>query len=421
MIDNNLYKSDSILKKRIRKFKSIKRAYYSLIILIIAYIFSLLASFFVNSTALIVRYTNNTYDIGEEYVDLNNNKIWDEGEDHIDRHQYYYPLFKKIFTNVDYEAKFFGQEYVKGKKRFGKPHYRLLKKKLQKSSNGDFIIMPIYPYDPFEEVLSERDEKFTDINNNGIWDNNEPLIDDNNNGVHDQYRPATTPDNYHIMGTDNQGRDVLSRVIYGFKISITFALTVWALSYLLGIIIGATFGFFGGKLDLYGLRFVEMYASIPFLFTLMMLASFIRPTIFVLSAMLVILSGWVGISYYIRGEFLREKSKDYVSAAIAMGQTNWNVMFKHILPNALTPIITNAPFAIMGYIGTLVSLDYLGFGLQPPTPSWGELINQAAGNLQNWHLVVFPLIIMAITLFLITLIGEGIRAAFDPKVHSRLR
>jgi microcin C transport system permease protein len=96
-------------------------------------------------------------------------------------------------------------------------------------------------------------------------------------------------------------------------------------------------------------------------------------------------------------------------------------MFKHILPNALTPIITNAPFAIIGYIGTLVSLDYLGFGLQPPTPSWGELINQAAGNLQNWHLVVFPLVIMGITLFIITLIGDGVRAAFDPKVHSRLR
>ena len=421
MDNNNLYKSDSILKKRIRKFKTIKRAYYSLIILVIAYIFSLSSSFFVSSTALVIKYMNNSYDRGEEYVDLNNNKMWDEGESHIDKYQYYYPLFKKIFTNVDYEANFFGQEYVKGKKRFGKPHYRLLKNKFQKASNGDFIIMPLYPYDPFEEVLSELDEEFTDTNNNGFWDDGEPLIDDNSNGTRDEYRPPTIPDSHHIMGTDNQGRDVLSRIIYGFKISITFALIVWSLSYLLGIIIGATFGFFGGKLDLYGLRLVEMYASIPFLFTLMMLSSFIRPTIFVLSAMLVILSGWIGISYFIRGEFLREKSKDYVAAAIAMGQTNWNVMFKHILPNALTPIITNAPFAIMGYIGTLVSLDYLGFGLQPPTPSWGELINQAAGNLQNWHLVVFPLLIMAITLFIITLIGDGIRAAFDPKVHSRLR
>ena len=223
------------------------------------------------------------------------------------------------------------------------------------------------------------------------------------------------------MGTDNQGRDVLARVIYGFKISITFSLIVVLLSYIIGITIGASLGYFGGKIDLYGLRFIEIYSSIPFLFMIMMISSIIRPSIFILASMMVILSGWVGICWYIRGEFYREKSKDYVSAAIAMGQNHWNVMFKHILPNSLTPIITNAPFAIIGYIGFLVSLDFLGFGLQPPTPSWGELINQASGNLLNWHLVVFPLVIMATTLFIITLIGEGFRAAFDPKVHSRLR
>jgi len=412
--------SDSIFKKRIKKFKSIKRAYYSMIILLICYVFSLAANLFVNSTALCVGYSNNTYDFGEEYVDLNNNKQWDEGESHKDKRRYYYPLLKKIFQNSEYEAKFFGQEYIKGKKKYGKPHYRLLKQKFENNNNGDFVIMPLYPYDPYEEVLSELDEEFTDQNDNGLWDLGEPFLDNNNNGVQDQYRPPTIPDQYHIMGTDNQGRDVLSRIIYGFKISITFSLTVVSLSYIIGVMVGASLGYFGGKLDLYGLRLIEIYASIPFLFIVMMLASFMRPSIFILAALLTIFS-WVGICYYVRGEFYREKSKDYVSAAIAMGQSHWNVMFKHILPNSLTPIITYAPFAIMGNITYLVALDYLGFGLQPPTPSWGELINQAAGNLQNWHLVVFPLIILAITLFLITLISEGFRAAFDPKVHSRLR
>ena len=415
------YISDSILQKRIRKFKTIKRAYYSLLILIFAYVFSLMADFFVNSTAIIVCYSNNIYDQGEEFVDINNNKIWDEGENHIDEERYYYPLFRKIFKNSEYEAQFFGQNYIKGKKRYGKPNYRLLKKEFDNNRDGNFVIMPMYPYDPFEEVLSELDEEYTDTNDNGVWDVGEPLSDTNNNGKQDQYRPPTVPDSYHVMGTDNQGRDVLSRIIYGFRISVTFALIVVLLSYIIGIIVGASLGYFGGKLDLYGLRFIEIYASIPFLFVLMMLASFMRPTIIMLAIMLVILSGWVGICYYIRGEFYREKSKDYVSAAIAMGQSHWNVMFKHILPNALTPVITYAPFAIMGNITYLVALDYLGFGLQPPTPSWGELITQAAGNLQNWHLVVFPLIILAITLFLITLISEGFRAAFDPKVHSRLR
>ena len=127
------------------------------------------------------------------------------------------------------------------------------------------------------------------------------------------------------------------------------------------------------------------------------------------------------ITYYIRGEFYREKAKDYVSAAISLGATNKQVMFKHILPNALTPIITFAPFAIISYIFSLVALDFLGFGLQPPTPSWGELLNQGRLNLQYWHLIIVPLSAIGITLFLITFIGEAIREAFDPKVHSRLR
>ena len=223
------------------------------------------------------------------------------------------------------------------------------------------------------------------------------------------------------MGTDNQGRDVLARLIYGFRISITFALIVTVLSYTIGIFMGGILGFYGGKIDLFGLGIIEIYSSIPFLFVLMILGNFIKPNIYILASMMVILSGWVGICWYIRGEFYREKAKDYVSAAISMGQSNIKVMFKHILPNALTPVITFAPFAIIGYISGLVSLDYLGFGLQPPAPSWGELFSQGAANLQYWHLVIFPMVAMGGTLFLITFIGEGVREAFDPKVHSRLR
>ena len=154
---------------------------------------------------------------------------------------------------------------------------------------------------------------------------------------------------------------------------------------------------------------------------LMILATFIKPNVYILASMYVFLTGWIGITWYVRGEFLREKSKDYVSAAVSMGQSHWNVMFRHILPNSLTPVITFAPFAIIGYISALVSLDYLGFGLQPPTPSWGELMAQGRTNLQYWHLIVSPLFSIGATLFLITFIGEAIREAFDPKVHSRLR
>jgi len=180
-------------------------------------------------------------------------------------------------------------------------------------------------------------------------------------------------------------------------------------------------GYFGGKVDLFGVRIIEIFMAIPFLFLMMIIASLMRPNVVVLALILVFLTGWIGISFFIRGEFYREKAKDYVSAAISMGQSNIKIMFKHILPNALTPIITYAPFAIIGYIGTLVILDFLGFGLQPPTPSWGELISQARENLSAWHLIVTPLSAMAITLFLITFIGEAVREAFDPKTYSRLR
>ena len=389
--------SESILQKRIKRFKSIKRGYYSLIILVSLYILSLFSPLLINNKALIVKYEN----------------------------KYYFPLFNDLFGSIinqdNIEAKDLGQFYVKGKKKFGQPHYRLLKKQYEKGNNGNWVILPLYPYGPYEEVLSELDEDYEDLNENGIWDESEPFIDDNDNGIRDEFRPATFPDKYYILGTDNQGRNVLSRLVYGFRISLTFAIVVWFLSYLIGIIIGGTLGYFGGKIDLIGLRFIEILGLFPFMFMLMILATFIKPNIFILATMYVFLTGWIGITWYIRGEFLREKSKDYVSAAVSMGQTGWKIMFKHILPNALTPIVTFAPFAIIGYISTLVALDYLGFGLQPPTPSWGEMMNQGRINLQHWHLIVAPLASMGVTLFLITFIGEAVREAFDPKVYSRLK
>ena len=391
MTNKNL--SESILQKRINRFKSIKRGYYSLIILISLYVLSICAPIIFNSKAIMVKYNDD----------------------------YYFPLFNSIFNNKNIEAKDLGQFEIKGKKKYGQPHYRLLKKQYQKENNGNWVIMPLYPYDPYEEVISEKDEEFTDMNGNGVWDPSEDFIDENGNGIADKYKYTNFPNSQHLLGTDNQGRDVLSRLIYGFNISITFAIVCCFLSYIIGIIIGGTLGYFGGKVDLFGLRIIEIYGSIPFLFMLMILATFIKPNVYILASMYVFLTGWIGITWYVRGEFLREKSKDYVSAAVSMGQSHWNVMFRHILPNSLTPVITFAPFAIIGYISALVSLDYLGFGLQPPTPSWGELMAQGRNNLQYWHLIISPLFSIGATLFLITFIGEAIREAFDPKVHSRLR
>jgi len=422
---NSTIKSDSILKKRIRRFKSIKRGYYSLIILVSIYIISLIAPIVISKEALIIRYANGIYDNSEKFIDENGNEFYDESELFTDSYNYYFPAFSKMFESIIgptyYEASFFGQDSIQNKKRYGTPHYRLLKKKFKLENMGNYVIMPFYPFGPFEEVLSERDEVFDDKNDNGKWDKGETYIDDNKNEKYDSYHPATFPDSINILGTDNQGRDVFARLIYGLKVSLTFALVVTFFSYTFGIIIGGTLGYFGGKVDLFGLRLIEIFSAMPFLFLMMILGQIFKPTIMMLAFMYMFISGWIGISWYVRGEFYREKAKDYVSAAVSMGQSTWKIIIKHILPNALTPIITFAPFAVIGYISALVSLDFLGFGLQPPTPSWGELLLQGKSNLQYWHLIAIPLSAIGITLFLITFIGEAIREAFDPKVYSRLR
>ena len=232
--------------------------------------------------------------------------------------------------------------------------------------------------------------------------------------------PPHTPSSEHWFGTDNRARDVFARLIYGFNISISFALVVTFFAYLIGITIGATLGFFGGKFDIFGQRFIEIFASIPFLYTMIIISSVMQPSFWLLVGILSCF-GWVGMTYYMRGEFYREKAKDYVSAAVSMGANNRRIMFKHILPNALTPIISFAPFAIIGYISSLVSLDFLGFGLAPPTPSWGEIVGQGISDIRYWWLIVSPMSATFITLLLITFIGEGVREAFDPKVYSRLR
>jgi microcin C transport system permease protein len=222
------------------------------------------------------------------------------------------------------------------------------------------------------------------------------------------------------MGTDDRARDVFSRLVYGFNISISFALVVIAFAYTVGIAIGAMLGFFGGLFDITVQRLIEIWSTLPFLYVMIILSSIVQPN-FILLTLILTAFGWMGITYYIRGEFYREKARDYVSAAVAMGAKNRKIIFKHILPNSLTPVISFAPFVIVADISALVALDFLGFGLPPPTPSWGQLISQGMSNIEYWWLVACPLAAIFFTLLSIVFIGEAIREAFDPKVYSRLR
>ena len=423
--------SESILQKRIKRFKSIKRGYYSLIGLVLFYVLSLISPLWINDKPLMVQYKNGKYDLGEVFIDENENEIWDTNEQFEDKYEAFYPAFWELIdwipgvTPPIYEAEYFNQNTGNFEADF-----KLLAKTCEDENNGNYVILPIYPYHPHEDLKDELDEEYIDQNQNGKYDLGEPFTDENThffggkNGVWDKNNPptpATGFDGRHIFGTDTTGRDVFARIVDGFKVSITFAIICTFLSYSLGIMIGATLGYFGKWIDLFGVRIMEIFSSLPFLFIIMILSGFMQPNIYILAAILVFLSGWIGISYFVRGEFYREKAKDYVSAAVSMGASNRRVMFKHILPNALTPIITFGPFAIIGYIGTLNMLDLLGYGLQPPAASWGEILKQALENLDNWWLLLFPVIAMTITLFMITFIGEAIREAFDPKVYSRLR
>ena len=225
-----------------------------------------------------------------------------------------------------------------------------------------------------------------------------------------------------VLGTDFEGKDVLAQLLYGFRISFLFALAVAAAGYLIGVVAGAVMGFYGGWTDIILQRLVEIWSSIPFLYTMMIIAFIVQPGFWLLVFMLVALQAWLGITYPVRGEYYREKARDYVQAARALGLGDGPIMIRHILPNALVPIITYLPFAIVGHMSALVSLDFLGFGLPPGTPSWGALLRQGAENVVNHtQLVIIPVLAFAGTLFAVVLIGEAVREAFDPKRYARLR
>ncbi len=341
----------SVLQKRLKKFKSIKRGYYSFLIIFVLYLLSFFFPLIINYKALVVKYEGKLY----------------------------FPIFQY------YPGEAFGQDII------GEADYRSLKKEFSKEKTGNWVIMPLYPYGPYESLMGK---------------------------IKGEPPNAPTSDNW--FGTDASGRDVFARMAYGFNISLSFAIILTFFNYTIGVTIGALLGFYGGVFDIVAQRFIEIWSALPFLYTVIIITSIIRPS-FLLLVIILSLFGWVGMTYYMRGEFYREKAKDYVSAAVSMGASDREIMFKHILPNSLTPIISFFPFSVVGGIGSLVSLDFLGFGLAPPTPSWGEMFNTGLENIFNWWLVAAPLSAMFLTLLMVVFVGEAIREAFDPKVFSRLR
>ncbi len=296
-------------------------------------------------------------------------ELWVNNRPHIMKYhgEIYVPLLK------DYHPSVFGfeDEFV--------TDYRKLQ--LQE---GDWWIWPIIQWDPFES----------------------------NTALSDYPAP---PSKQNWVGTDDRGRDVLTRLIYGLRYTLAYALAVWFISYLTGCLAGALMGYAGGKVDLVGSRIVEVFESMPAFFVIITAVALFSPTLPLL-IVINVLFGWTAISGYMRGQFLSLRKREYVEAARAIGSSHWRIISKHIFPNALTPIVTFAPFTIAANVISLAYLDYLGLGLIPPTPSWGELLAQAQKyfTIAEW-LVWAPSGALLITLTMLINIGLAIRDAFDSK------
>jgi microcin C transport system permease protein len=331
--------SNELTLKRIRRFKSIKRAVWSLYLVLFLVFISVTAEFWASDKPLIMKYNGGVY---------------------VPVVRTYYPTD-------------FGQDgFV--------TNYRALDLK----SGGNWAVWPLVTWNPYES--------------------NEKLA---------TYPAPPSAENW--FGTDDRGRDVLSRLIYGFRYSMGFAVAVWFFTFLLGTLAGAIMGYWGGRVDLFGQRVVEVFGSLPYILMLLTLIAFLGASMWLLIIFSVLI-GWMQISTYMRAEFLRLRKRDFVEAARAQGVGTFRILFRHVLPNGLSPLITFSPTEIAAYIYTLAVLDYLGMGLPPPTPSWGELLQQAQNYFTiAWWLAAFPSAAIIISLTALTFIGEGVREAYDPR------
>ncbi len=232
---------------------------------------------------------------------------------------------------------------------------------------------------------------------------------------YDLKQPAPSPpDADNLLGTDDQARDVVARLIYGYRISLLFGLLLTFFSATIGMAAGAVQGYFGGWIDLLFQRFIEIWQGLPMLYLLIILASFVEPSFWWLLGLL-LLFRWMGLVGVVRAEFLRARNFDFVKAAHALGQSDARIMWRHVLPNAMVSVLTFLPFVLTGSVAVLTSLDFLGFGLPPGSPSLGELLGQGKRNLQAPWLGFSAFFTLALMLSLLVFIGEAVRDAFDPR------
>ena len=342
--------------KQWRRFRSIKRGYYSLLVIAVLLVASVFAELLVNSRAIVVRYAG----------------------------EYYFPTYAGFIAGTE-----FGLDYAY------ETNYRELRARFDEQARlasgagadapDNWVLMPPVPYNPFETDF--REDAFP------------------------PYPPSAG--NQHYLGTDIAGRDILARLVYGFRLAMAFAVILLLCNYLVGIAVGCAMGYFGGAFDLVSQRLIEIWSNVPFLYVIMIVASVVVPSFWTLIIIMVIF-GWMGMTWYMRTSTYKEKAREYVIAARALGASNIRIVFRHILPNTISVIVT-LPFSVATGVTALTALDYLGFGLPPPTPSWGELLAQGTANLQAPWIVTSVVVAMTLVLLMVAYIGEAIREAFDPK------
>ncbi|MBP0615991.1 ABC transporter permease [Jiella mangrovi] len=359
-------KISPINQRRWQNFKANKRGYWSLWIFGILFVITLFAEFVANDRPILVEY---------------------KGE-------FYYPIF------VDYPEEVFGGFLPT-------TDYRDPVNQEEINAHGWMIWPPIrYSYD------TKNLEPPTPAPSPPFWTlTKEERCQGYPQGVDD---PGCTIGNMNWLGTDDQVRDVLARVIYGFRISVLFGLILTIGSALIGVSAGAIQGYFGGWVDLFFQRFIEIWSSIPVLYLLLIIAAILPPGFWVLLGIMMLFS-WVAFVGVVRAEFLRARNFEYVNAARALGVGDWTIMRRHLLPNAMVATLTFLPFILSGSITTLTALDFLGLGLPPGSPSLGELLAQGKNNLQAPWLGFSGFLVLALMLSLLVFIGEAVRDAFDPR------
>jgi microcin C transport system permease protein len=273
---------------------------------------------------------------------------------------------------------------------------------------GDFHTPADY-LDPFIEEQFERDGNWA------IYPINRYRFDTLNYFAAEP-NPAP-PSAQNWLGTDDRGRDIAARLLYGFRVSVLFGLALTVTGVILGVLSGAIQGYFAGKTDLLFQRFMEIWGSMPELYLLIIFASIFEPSIGLL-LILLSLFGWMGLADYVRADFLRNRNLEYVQAARAIGLSNWQIIWRHVLPNSLTPVVTFLPFRMSAAILALTSLDFLGLGVPPSTPSLGELLAQGKNNLDAWWIAVSTFFVLTTMLLLLTNIGDALRNALDVRKKS---